>query len=304
MKNIVVIAGATASGKTGLAIELAKRLSGEVVSADSMQIYRKMDIGTAKPTKEEQREIRHHMIDVCDVTDSFSVSDYVKGAVRAIDDIISRGKLPIIAGGTGMYIDCLTGRMALDRPGCDESVRRELTLLYEREGQDALYEAFLKEVPEERRAKIHKNDIKRVMRAIEQARSGGDFEVKSLPKMYNSLWFSIDIERERLYNRIDERVDKMFEEGLLEEVENVLLPVRKFCTTSLQSIGYKEVLMYFDRLISLDETVGLIKKRTRNYAKRQLTWFRRNGDIVYLKAESAARSAENIIKSAFSGTNA
>ena len=299
MTDIVVIAGATASGKTRLAIELAKRFSGEIVSADSMQIYRKMDIGTAKPTKEEQREARHHMIDVCDVTDNFSVSDYVKGARSAIEDIVSRGKLPIIAGGTGMYIDCLAGRMALDRPKCDENIRRELTDIYERFGADALYEIFLNEADWERRSKIHKNDIKRVMRAIEQARSGENEKTEDFTKMYNSLWFSIDIERERLYNRIDGRVDKMFEEGLLEEVENVMLPVRKFCTTSLQSIGYKEVLMYFDKLLTLGETVELIKKRTRNYAKRQLTWFRRNGEINYLKEENAAGAAEDMIRKAF-----
>ena len=296
MKNdVLIIAGATASGKTRLAIELAKHFSGEIVSADSMQIYKGMDIGTAKPTREERQEAVHHMIDVCDVTDGYTVKDYVMGAERAIEDIISRGRVPIVAGGTGMYLDCLTGRMVLDQPKGDERIRQELTLVYENEGIDALYEIFLKEAPE-KKDKIHKNDIKRVIRAIEQARAGEAEEQKYLPKAYNYLWFTIDIDREKLYNRIDLRVDEMFAAGLLDEVERVILPVRDKCTTALQSIGYKEVLMYFDGLLSLEEAKELIKKRTRNYAKRQMTWFRRNDVINSLSAENAAAQAIFIIE--------
>lgn len=294
MEDIIVIAGATASGKTRLAIDLAKELDGEIVSADSMQIYRGMDIGTAKPTWEERKEARHHMIDVCPVTQSFSTADFVRGAKEAIEDISSRGRRVIVAGGTGMYVDCLMGRMSLDAPKSDEKIRAHLTSLYEREGADALYELFLKEAPEERE-KIHKNDIKRVMRAIERARSGWTNEKKTVSETYKSLWFTIDIERGKLYNRINARVDKMFDEGLTEEVERVILPVRSDCTTSLQGIGYKEVLMYLDGDISLPEAKELIKKRTRNYAKRQLTWLRRNTDLNRLGEEDAFERAKNII---------
>ena len=293
--DVLIIAGATASGKTRLAIDLAKHFSGEIVSADSMQIYKGMDIGTAKPTREEQEEAVHHMIDVCPVTEGYTVKDYVMGAERAIEDIISRGKTAIVAGGTGMYLDCLTGRMPLDQPKSDEKVRQELTEIYENEGADALYEIFLREAPE-KKDKIHKNDIKRVIRAIEKARAGEAAEQKYLPKAYNYLWFTIDIDREKLYNRIDQRVEEMFAAGLLDEVRRVVLPVRDKCTTALQSIGYKEVLMHFDGLLSLEETKELIKKRTRNYAKRQMTWFRRNDEINSLSGEDFAAEAIFIIE--------
>lgn len=295
MKNIVVIAGATASGKTSLAIELAKHFDGEVVSGDSMQVYKGMDIGTAKPDMEEMAGIVHHMLSVAEVTDSYSAKDFCDKAKEAIDDIIKRGKLPIIAGGTGMYLDILTGRMDFDAPASDEAVRRELTELYEREGIDALYSVFLKEAGEYE-GKIHKNDVKRVMRAIERARSGFEKSEKTQGKEYNSIWLAIDIDREKLYNRIDRRVDIMLDKGLVDEVRRVIVPVRDKCTTSLSGIGYKEVLMYLDGCISYEEMTELIKKRSRNYAKRQLTWFRRNGDIHWLKSECAFSEAVEIIR--------
>ncbi len=294
MKDIIVIAGATASGKTRLAIDLAKRFDGEVVSADSMQIYKGMDIGTAKPDEAEMDGVVHHMLSVAEPTVSYSAKDYVDAAKKAIDDILKRGKLPIVAGGTGMYLDVLTGRMDFDAPASDEGVRRELTELYEKEGLDALYEVFLKEAGEYE-GKIHKNDVKRVMRAIERARSGFKKGEKLKLKEYNSIWLAIDIDREKLYNRIDRRVDIMFDAGLIDEVKRVILPVREECTTSLAGIGYKEVLMYLDGCISYDEMSELIKKRSRNYAKRQLTWFRRNEDIHWLKYECAFEEAVKII---------
>lgn len=295
MKNIVVIAGATASGKTSLAIELAKHFDGEVVSGDSMQVYKGMDIGTAKPDEDEMAGVVHHMLSVAEVTDSYSAKDFCDKAKEAIDDIIKRGKLPIIAGGTGMYLDILTGRMDFDAPRCDEAVRSELTRLYEKEGIDALYEVFLKEAGEYE-GKIHKNDVKRVMRAIERARSGFEKSEKTQVKEYNSIWLAIDIDREKLYNRIDRRVDIMLDKGLVDEVRRVIVPVRDKCTTSLSGIGYKEVLMYLDGCISYEEMAELIKKRSRNYAKRQLTWFRRNEDIHWLKSECAFDEAVKIIR--------
>lgn len=296
MKDIIVIGGPTASGKTKLAIELAREFDAEIVSADSMQIYRGMDIGTAKPTKAEMAEVPHHMIDVADIDESYSVMDYVNGADRAIDSILSKGKKVIVAGGTGMYLDCLTGRMTLDAPMSDESVRRELTAIYEREGADALYEIFLKEAPS-KIGTIHKNDVKRIIRAIEKARAGFDEkEVSKKNKRYNSLWFSIDIEREKLYNKIDRRVDAMLDGGLVDEVRKVILPRREQCTTSLQGIGYKEVLLYLDGELSFPEMAELIKKRSRNYAKRQLTWFRKNSEINWVSAEKAFTEAKEIIK--------
>lgn len=294
MKDIIVIAGATASGKTSLAIEIAKRFDGEVVSADSMQVYKNMDIGTAKPDEKEMDGVVHHMLSVAEPTDSYSANDFVRGAKEAIEDILSRGKLPVVAGGTGMYLDALTGRMDMDAPPCDEKIRAELTALYETKGQDALYELFLQEAGEYK-DKIHKNDIKRVMRAIERARCGFEKRAIFKEKEYNSLWFAIDIDRDKLYNKINTRVDIMFDNGLLEEVRNVILPVRDKCTTSLQGIGYKEVLMYIDGELKLDEMVELIKKRSRNYAKRQLTWFRRNEEINWVKSDTAFLEAEKII---------
>lgn len=295
MKNIIVIAGPTASGKTALAVELAKELDGEVVSADSMQVYQNMNIGTAKPDKIEQAGIMHHMLSVASVTDNYTVNDYIKGAKAAIEDILSRKRLPVVAGGTGLYLDILTGRMKLDAPAGDENIRRALTQIYEKDGADALYESFLKEADEEAKSKIHKNDIKRVMRAIERSRAGFVKNETEPEKEYNSLWFAIDIERDKLYNRIDKRVDIMFESGLVDEVKNVIVPLRDKCTTSLQGIGYKEVLMYLDGDLTLEETKELIKKRSRNYAKRQLTWFRRNEMINWLKAENAFAEAIKII---------
>lgn len=295
MKNIIVIAGATASGKSRLAAEISKRIGGEVVSADSMQIYKHMDIGTAKPDAGEMDGVKHHMLSVADPTESYSAMDFAEGAKKCIDDIISRGKLPVVAGGTGMYLDVLTGRMKLDAPACDENVRNELTRIYENEGRDALYDIFLKEAAEYK-DKIHKNDIKRVMRAIERARSGFDRQENEAVKEYNSLWFAIDIERNRLYNRINERVDIMLEKGLVDEVSRVILPIRDSCTTAKQAIGYKEVLLYLDNEITYDEMAELIKKRSRNYAKRQLTWFRSNSDIHWLGFDNAADEAIEIIK--------
>lgn len=294
MKDIIVIAGATASGKTKLAIELAKRFDGEVISADSMQIYKGMDIGTAKPDREEMDGVVHHMLSVAAPTESYSAKDFCVGAKKCIEDVIKRGKLPIVAGGTGMYLDVLLGRMDFDAPASDENIRNELTKLYETKGLDALYDVFLEEAGEYE-GKIHKNDVKRVMRAIERARCGFEKKAEVKEKEYNSTWFAIDIERECLYNRIDRRVDIMLDSGLIDEVKSVIVPVRDKCTTSLAGIGYKEVLMYLDGDISYDEMVELIKKRSRNYAKRQLTWFRRNKEIHWLDATSAFEDAVKII---------
>lgn len=294
MKNIIVIAGATASGKTRLAIDLAKHFNGEVVSADSMQIYKNMDIGTAKPDENEMDGVTHHMLSVAEPTQAYSAKDFVIGAKAAIDGIIARGKMPIVAGGTGMYLDILTGRMDFDAPASDESVRAELTELYEQKGADALYDVFLAEAGEYE-GKIHKNDVKRIMRAIERARSGFVKEEKTVENEYNSVWLAIDIDRESLYNKIDKRVDIMLEGGLVDEVRRVIVPVRDECTTSLAGIGYKEVLMYLDGKITYDDMAELIKKRSRNYAKRQLTWFRRNKDIHWLNADKAFDEAVKII---------
>ena len=294
MKDIIVIVGATASGKTNLAIKLAKHLGGEVVSADSMQVYKNMDIGTAKPDKEEMDGVPHHMLSVAEPTESYSAKDFIEGAKKAIDDITRRGKLPIIAGGTGMYVDLLTGRMDFDAPAGDVAVREELNALYEEKGIDALYDVFLKEAGEYE-GKIHKNDIKRIMRAIERARCGFEKIEKTTENEYNSVWFAIDIDREKLYNKINSRVDIMLDSGLVEEVERVVLPVRDKCTTSLAGIGYKEVLMYLDGDITFSDMAELIKKRSRNYAKRQLTWFRRNKEIHWLSAEDAFNEAVKII---------
>ncbi len=302
MKKIplIVIAGPTASGKTALSVELAKRLGGEIVSADSMQIYKYMNIGTAKPTEEEKQGIPHHMMDFKEPSETFSVADYCDMAHKVIEDIHKRGKLPIIVGGTGLYIDSLVNNVDFSDGEANAEIRAELEDMAERLGNDAVHQILL-EIDPETAEKYHPNNLRRIIRAIEFYRTTGmtlsEHARLEKPSRYDSTYFCIDWEREVLYDRINRRVDIMVEDGLLDEVQGLLERGYDKSLTAMQGIGYKEFYDYFDQKATLDETLELIKMNSRRYAKRQLTWFRRNKDIHWLRySESIVDEAISIIK--------
>lgn len=286
--KILVITGPTASGKTWLAVELAKAHNGEVVSADSMQIYRRMDIGTAKPTREEMGGVPHHMLDVADPEEDFSVARYVDMAARCVENVLSRGRLPILAGGTGLYIDSLlSGRTfaAFDGRG---SLREELETRFAREGGQALL-TELAQVDPDAAARLHPNDAKRIIRALEVWRTTGktitrhNEETRALPPRYSALTLTLDFERrEDMWERIDRRVDRMMADGLAEEVRALLdsgVPER---CTAMQAIGYKEMACALRGDGDVRAAAEEIKLRSRQYAKRQRTWFRRNREAKSL----------------------
>lgn len=282
---VVIISGPTASGKTGLSIEIAKRFNGEIVSADSMQIYKSMDIATAKPTKDETAEIRHHLIDFVEANENFSVAKYKQLALSAIDNILSRGKLPIVCGGTGLYIDTLMNNTVfLDYE--DSGIRERLEKRKESDGIEGLYEE-LKKVDPDTACRLHLNDSKRIIRALEVYYLTGKTisEQNSLSHKeespYNFLLFVLSAHnREILYKRINDRVDKMLDMGLVEEAGSFF--ASDISKTAKQAIGYKELKPYLDGEISLETAVEKLKMETRRYAKRQLTWFRNKKNVNWL----------------------
>ena len=280
--KILVVSGPTASGKTALAVELALAHNGEVVSADSMQIYRRMDIGTAKPTRAEMRGVPHHMLDVADPEEDFSVARYVELAARCVNDILARGKLPIVAGGTGLYIDSLLSGRTFARFDPDSPLRRELEEELARRGGAALLEELARVDPDTA-ARLHPNDGKRIVRALEVYRSTGttltahNAMTRSLPPRYDALTLTLAFQRrEDMWDRIDRRVDRMMADGLAEEVRALLdsgVPDR---CTAMQAIGYKEMAAALRGDGDTARAAEEIKLRSRQYAKRQLTWFRRD----------------------------
>lgn len=286
--KIIAVAGPTASGKSALALELCKRLDGELISLDSMQIYRGLDIGTAKPTKAEQAEVRHHMIDICEPTENFSAAEFAERAHKVIADVQSRGKKAVLCGGTGLYLDTVLGRLDFGEIESDEKLRGELIAFAEKNGAEALHER-LREIDPQAAEKIHPNNVRRVARAIEiyeltgKTKTEHDREAIS-DSPYESLIIGLDYDdREVLYNRINRRVDAMIEAGLEEEVRSLVS--RRLLSaesTAGQAIGYKEMLGYIAGDCSLGDAVEKIKLGTRRYAKRQLTWLRRNPDINWL----------------------
>ena len=287
-KKILVIVGPTASGKTRMAVELAKAHNGEVVSADSMQIYRRMDIGTAKPTAEEMDGIPHHMIDVADPEEDFSVARYVEMASACVDDILARGKLPIVAGGTGLYVDSLLSGRTFAAFSSDSSLRKELEAeLAERGGEAMLAE--LSRVDPEAAARLHPNDHKRIVRALEVYRSTGktisehNRETRALPPRYEALTIGLNFQdRADLWARIDARVDQMAADGLEREVRELLSSGLSPRCTAMQAIGYKEFVAAVEGTMTWREAEELVKLRSRQYAKRQLTWFRRAPETHWL----------------------
>ena len=292
MKNkVLIIAGPTAVGKTNLSIELAKKLNGEIVSTDSMQIYKYMDIGSAKITKEEMDGVKHHMIDVVDPDTPFSVAEYKNLASKCIEDIISRGKLPILVGGTGLYINALTCNMDFTEAESDIEYRKELEELADKYGNEYIHK-MLKDIDEKSYNDIHYNNRKRVIRALEVYKltnkpfssfNVGD-ELYNGP--YDVKYFVLNMDREKLYDRINLRVDIMIKNGLIEECIRLKNMGYTSSMQSMQGIGYKEIFYYLENKISLNEAIELIKKGSRNYAKRQLTWFRRDPRAIFLDKDT------------------
>ena len=301
MNRIICVAGPTASGKTALAVELAKEFNGEVISCDSMQIYRRMDIGTAKPTKEEMQGIPHHMLDICEPTEDFSVSRYCEMATPILDDILARGKTAIIAGGTGLYMDSLIrGNDFAPVPATGH--RERLEAQAEAEGIEPLL-AQLQEIDPEA-AERSQGNLRRIVRALEVYLETGktitehNRKTQALPSKYDPLWLGLDFEeRATLYGRVDRRVEIMLEMGLLDEIRSILASGIPEKANALQAIGYKEFVDAMAGRSTLESAIAQVQQSSRRYAKRQLTWFRRNPAIHWLR-RSAAVGTEEIIHTA------
>ena len=301
-KKIVVICGPTASGKTALSIALAKAFDGEVVSADSMQIYRRMDIGTAKPTKQEMDGVPHHMLDVAEPGEAYSVSRYVEEATACVEDILARGKLPIICGGTGLYIDGLIRGTDYQPAGTDNGIREQLEGEWEARGAEEMM-ARLAAVDPDSAARLHLSDKRRILRALEVYLATGETitvhnaRTKAIPPRYEAIMIGLNTEpRQILYDRIDRRVGIMLEQGLLQEVK-CLLEDGLLDGTAAQAIGYKELLAYFRGEMTLETAADLIRQKSRNYAKRQLTWFRRDERVKWI-VYNAPEAAQAVLQEA------
>ena len=297
MNPIICIAGPTASGKTSLAVELAKELNGEVVSCDSMQVYRRMDIGTAKPTVDEMQGIPHHMIDVAEPDEDFSVSRYCRLASPIVDDIVARGKTAIIAGGTGLYMDSLIRGNAF-APFPATGVREKLEAQADAEGMETMLN-WLRSVDPESAARLHPSDRKRIIRALEvyletgQTITEHNRKTQEIPPKYTPLWLGLDFaDRSELYRRIDLRVESMLEMGLIAEIKNLLASGIPAKCTALQAIGYKEFVNALNGEETILQAAEEVKKSSRHYAKRQLTWFRRNQAMHWLTRQAGQKNEE------------
>ena len=297
--KVIVICGPTASGKTALSINLAKKINGEIVSCDSMQIYKDMDIGTAKPSEEEMQGIKHYLIGTVSPDERYSVAEYKKDAENAIEEILSKGKTPIVVGGTGLYVNTLIYGIEYNEIKVDEKYRTKLEEITENEGLDKLYK-MAQEIDPEAMEKISINDKKRIMRVLEIYNATGktktqqEIESRKNEVKYDYKVFTINMDREILYERINKRVDLMIEQGLIKEVENILKKYDKF-PTAMQGLGYKEVVEFLNGITTENEMIEKIKMETRRYAKRQLTWFRANKETVWLDGLSKTQENINII---------
>ncbi len=290
--KVIAVVGPTASGKTSLAVEIAKAVNGEIISADSMQIYKGMTVATAQPTEEEKQGIPHHLIAFLDPSETYSVAQFAEDAKKCIEDIASRGKVPVIAGGTGLYTDSLLGGIDFAEVPDNREMREKLKVRLETEGAEKLL-CELRDVDPETAEVLHVNNTGRILRALEVYYLTGETisaqKRKSREKgsMYDSLYICIDYQdRQKLYSRIEKRVDIMVQNGLLEEAEKFISLGEE--TTSKQAIGYKELKPYFNNECSLDEALDNLKKETRHYAKRQMTWFRRNEDKFTVSPDTDA----------------
>ncbi len=301
INQIICIAGPTASGKTALAVALAKELNGEVVSCDSMQVYRRMNIGTAKPTLSEMQGIPHYMLDVADPWEDFSVSRYCEMATPIVEDILRRGKTAIIAGGTGLYMDALIrGNTFAPYPATGR--REELEALADRDGIEAVLQQ-LRKVDPESASKLHPADRKRIIRAMEVYLETGktitrhNWETQQLPPRFQPVRIALsDTDRSQLYARIDSRVDEMLNAGLLDEIQGLLKDGIPEKCTAMQAIGYKEYVNALAGRCTVEEATALVKQASRNYAKRQLTWFRRNPSIHWLYRNSGEKTDEILLR--------
>ena len=287
MKNpLIILTGPTAVGKTALSINLAKAVNGEIISADSMQIYKEMNIGTAKPTVEEMQGIPHYMLDFVLPSERYSVADFKEAATDRIEDILKREKVPIIVGGTGLYVDALTKNITYPEIEIDLEYRKQLEELIKENGLESLHEEA-KKIDEKAMQTISKNDKKRIMRVLEIYHQTGktktqlESESRLTPPPYEYIVFAINMEREKLYERINKRVDIMIDQGLIEEVEALTKKYEEF-PTAMQGLGYKEVVSYLKKEITKEEMIEKLKMETRRYAKRQLTWFRKDENIKWI----------------------
>ena len=298
-QEVIVICGPTASGKTALSIELAKKINGEIISADSMQIYKEMNIGSAKPTKDEMQGIKHYLLDYIEPDKRYSVAEYQKEAKKKIKEILNKGKVPIVVGGTGLYINSIIYEINYNNISIDGEYRKRLEEIAKEKGLDTLYNQAC-EIDPEAMKKISSKDQKRILRVLEIYHETGKTKTeqeeesrkKELEYKYNV--FGITMDRTILYDRINKRVDEMIEKGLIKEVENMLEKYQEF-PTSMQGLGYKEVKEYLEKKISKEEMIEKIKRETRRYAKRQLTWFRKNKETIWLDGLDKLENNINII---------
>ena len=297
--KVIVICGPTASGKTALSIELAKQIHGEIVSCDSMQIYKDMNIGTAKPTPEEMQGIKHYLIGYVSPEERYSVSDYKSEAKKTIKEIIEKGKMPIVVGGTGLYLDSLIYEIEYQDIKLDEAYRQKLEQEVEEKGLEELYEKA-KQIDAKAMEKISPNDKKRILRVLEIYHTTGktktEQEIESRKKEveYDYKVYALNWDRQKLYDRINKRVDMMMEQGLIEEVKQILKKYDTF-PTAMQGLGYKEVVEYIEGKVTKEEMIEKIKMETRRYAKRQLTWFRKNKQTIWLNAEDTIEDNIQVI---------
>ena len=298
--KVIVIVGPTASGKTALSIELAKKINGEIISCDSMQIYKDLNIGSAKPTIEEMQGIKHYLIDEVEPTQRFSVAEYKKRAEKAIEEIIKKGKTPIVVGGTGLYANSLIYGIEYNEIKYDEKYRNELMKFAQtEEGLESLFEKA-KKIDPKAMEKISKNDKKRIIRILEIYNSTGatkteqEKESRKNDVKYDYKVFALNMERSVLYERINKRVDIMLEQGLIEEVKNILKKYNEF-PTAMQAIGYKEIVEYFNGDLTKQEAIEKIKQESRRYAKRQITWFKKIANVKWLDGLDKIQNNVNII---------
>lgn len=301
MEPLIILTGPTAVGKTALSVRLAKAVGGEIISADSMQVYRHMDIGSAKITKEEMEGIPHHLIDVLNPDEEFNVTTFQHLAKKAVEEIYSRGRIPIVAGGTGFYIQALLYDIDFTENGEDTSIRDELEALGREKGSGFLHH-MLKDIDPKSAEEIHANNQKRVIRAIEYYRQTGEpisehnKRERQKKSPYDFLYYVVNTDRNILYERIDRRVDLMVQQGLVEEVEQLKAMGCTRDMVSMQGLGYKEILDYLQGAATLEEAVYILKRDTRHFAKRQLTWFKRERDVRWLNLPDFGNDQEKVLE--------